>query len=149
MELIYTRGRYHLSAAFARTIGALFSLLLFSLSAYAQCPTLVWQDEFSGTSLDLTKWDPIIGDGCDIALCGWGNNELQYYKAENATVSDGTLKITAKKERVRGSQYTSVRLRNMGLERIDLLQIHCPPTDVYYRPEIFETFDQLIEGGCL
>ncbi len=38
-------------------------------------------------------------------------------------------------------------LKNMGLETIDLIQLHCPPTEVYYRPEIFETFDRLKEAG--
>ncbi|RYY10261.1 MAG: aldo/keto reductase, partial [Cytophagaceae bacterium] len=38
-------------------------------------------------------------------------------------------------------------LRNMGLETLDLVQLHCPPTAVYYRPEIFEVFDRLKEEG--
>ena len=38
-------------------------------------------------------------------------------------------------------------LKNMGLETLDLIQLHCPPTEVYYRPEIFETFDRLKEQG--
>jgi aryl-alcohol dehydrogenase-like predicted oxidoreductase len=38
-------------------------------------------------------------------------------------------------------------LRNMGLETLDLIQLHCPPTEVYYRPEIFELFDRLKEEG--
>src|SRR5687767_12512085 len=38
-------------------------------------------------------------------------------------------------------------LENMGLETLDLIQLHCPPTDVYYRPEIFELFDRLKEEG--
>ncbi len=88
--------------------------MLAGFSLHAQCPTVVWGDEFTGTSLDLNKWTPQIGDGCDIGLCGWGNNELQYYKAENATVSNGTLKITAKKERVKSKQYTSARLRTIN-----------------------------------
>jgi len=29
-------------------------------------------------------------------------------------------------------------LKNTGLEKIDLIQLHCPPTEVYYRQEIFE-----------
>ena len=38
-------------------------------------------------------------------------------------------------------------LRNMQLETLDLVQLHCPPTEVYYRPEIFELFDRLREEG--
>lgn len=93
----------------------LLVLLTGSLGLSAQCPTLVWADEFNGSSLDLTKWEPQIGDGCDYGICGWGNNELQYYKAENAEVNNGTLKIIAKEERVRGAKYTSARLRTKDL----------------------------------
>jgi aryl-alcohol dehydrogenase-like predicted oxidoreductase len=38
-------------------------------------------------------------------------------------------------------------LSNTGLERLDLIQLHCPPTEVYYRPEIFELFDRLRDEG--
>lgn len=38
-------------------------------------------------------------------------------------------------------------LKNMQLETIDLIQLHCPPTQVYYRPEIFAEFDKLIAEG--
>ncbi|MBJ6109530.1 aldo/keto reductase [Hymenobacter sp. BT523] len=38
-------------------------------------------------------------------------------------------------------------LRNMQLDTLDLIQLHCPPTEVYYRPEIFELFDRLREEG--
>lgn len=38
-------------------------------------------------------------------------------------------------------------LTNMGLETLDLVQLHCPPTEVYYRPEIFGLFDRLKEEG--
>ena len=38
-------------------------------------------------------------------------------------------------------------LKNTGLEALDLIQLHCPPTAVYYRPEIFALFDTLkVEG---
>lgn len=38
-------------------------------------------------------------------------------------------------------------LKNMGLERIDLIQLHCPPNEVYYRPEIFGLFEDLRSEG--
>ena len=75
---------------------------------------LVWNDEFDGTGLDLGKWEPQIGTGCP-SLCGWGNNELQYYRAENATVAGGFLTITAKAESFGGRSYTSARLRTKNL----------------------------------
>jgi hypothetical protein len=33
------------------------------------------------------------------------------------------------------------------LETLDLVQLHCPPTDVYYRPEVFEALDGLVKQG--
>ena len=77
------------------------------------CPVLVWEDNFTGTSLDNTKWSAQIGDGCP-SLCDWGNSELQYYRNENAVVSGGTLKIIAKEESFGGKSYTSARLRTKG-----------------------------------
>jgi aryl-alcohol dehydrogenase-like predicted oxidoreductase len=38
-------------------------------------------------------------------------------------------------------------LANLGVERIDLLQLHCPPTEVYYRPEMFAALDELVAAG--
>jgi beta-glucanase (GH16 family) len=76
--------------------------------------TLVWSDEFEGEGLDPARWSIQVGDGCDIGLCGWGNNELQWYQAENVTVSGGVLRITARPEAVSGRAYTSARIRTMG-----------------------------------
>jgi aryl-alcohol dehydrogenase-like predicted oxidoreductase len=45
------------------------------------------------------------------------------------------------------TKYVEDSLKRMGLEAIDLIQLHCPPTDVYYRPEIFETFEKLKKQG--
>lgn len=38
-------------------------------------------------------------------------------------------------------------LRRLQVETLDLIQLHCPPTQVYYRPEIFELFDKLKDEG--
>jgi aryl-alcohol dehydrogenase-like predicted oxidoreductase len=38
-------------------------------------------------------------------------------------------------------------LKNLGVDTIDLMQLHSPPTDLYYKPEVFETLDSLVEEG--
>lgn len=40
-------------------------------------------------------------------------------------------------------------LRNLNMDSIDLLQLHCPPTEVYYMPETFEILDDLVKVGKL
>ena len=40
-------------------------------------------------------------------------------------------------------------LRNLGVETLDLVQLHCPPTEVYYRPEVFAVLDDLAAAGKL
>ncbi|MBQ8278798.1 MAG: glycoside hydrolase family 16 protein [Roseburia sp.] len=73
---------------------------------------LVWNDEFDGESLDLTKWDYQYGNGGEYGNSGWGNNEWQFYlsREENVRVEDGKLIITAMKE---GNVYTSGRIRTI------------------------------------
>jgi aryl-alcohol dehydrogenase-like predicted oxidoreductase len=44
-------------------------------------------------------------------------------------------------------KYVEDSLKRMGLETLDLIQLHCPPTEVFYRPEIFEMFDRLKDQG--
>jgi aryl-alcohol dehydrogenase-like predicted oxidoreductase len=44
-------------------------------------------------------------------------------------------------------KYVEDSLKRMGLETLDLIQLHCPPNQVFYRPEIFEMFDRLKEQG--
>ena len=38
-------------------------------------------------------------------------------------------------------------LTNLRTDTLDLVQLHCPPTDVYYRPELFEALDGIKEKG--
>ncbi len=38
-------------------------------------------------------------------------------------------------------------LKNLDSERLDLVQLHCPPTEVYYRPEVFDALDALVRAG--
>jgi aryl-alcohol dehydrogenase-like predicted oxidoreductase len=38
---------------------------------------------------------------------------------------------------------------NLGMDTLDLIQLHCPPTDVYYRPEVFEFLEAMVKAGKL
>ena len=40
-------------------------------------------------------------------------------------------------------------LKNLETDAIDLLQLHCPPTEVFYRPEVFGWLDDLVKAGKL
>lgn len=75
---------------------------------------LAWSDEFDGDAVDGDKWAFQTGDGSDYGIWAWGNNEKEYYQKDNATVSDGCLSITAKKENVANYPYTSARMRTYG-----------------------------------
>lgn len=75
--------------------------------------TLAWSDEFNDDGQPSSqRWNYDIGTGS----WGWGNGEQQYYtqRADNVTISNGTLKINAKKESYSGSSYTSARLKTQG-----------------------------------
>ncbi|WDF66319.1 family 16 glycosylhydrolase [Flavobacterium sp. KACC 22763] len=81
-------------------VAVLFLLLPF-VKTQAQCNTLVWSDEFNGTTVDLTKWQSISGNGCP-SLCGFGNAEAQRYDPNQATIvkegANSYLNIQAKYE---------------------------------------------------
>ncbi|MBK6936882.1 MAG: aldo/keto reductase [Chitinophagaceae bacterium] len=44
-------------------------------------------------------------------------------------------------------KYVEDSLLRLQVDTIDLIQLHCPPTQVYYRPEIFALFDDLKKEG--
>lgn len=83
-------------------------LLCASFPAISQSWQLVWQDEFTNGIGPDWVFETGTGSG------GWGNNELQYYRRENATVSNGQLVITARRESFGGMQYTSARMKTQG-----------------------------------
>jgi beta-glucanase (GH16 family) len=77
-----------------------------------QYERLVWSEEFNYTGLpDTSKWGYDMGNGCP-NLCGWGNNELQYYtnSAKNARVENGQLTIEVHQETIGDNPYSSARM---------------------------------------
>lgn len=81
----------------------------FSPTEYAGY-SLIWQDEFTGNSINSDDWSFDLGNGTG----GWGNNELEYYRAENAWVADSVLTIEARQESFGGQNYTSAKLKTFG-----------------------------------
>lgn len=71
---------------------------------------LAWSDEFNYQGLpDSSKWNFETHGNSN----GWGNNEKQFYtknNLENALVSEGILKIIARREKTGDKEYTSARL---------------------------------------
>ncbi len=51
--------------------------------------------------------------------------------------------------RVNLTSFVERSLKNLETEALDLLQLHCPPTDVYYMPEVFGVLDDLVAAGKL
>ncbi len=66
-------------------------------------PTLMFADEFDGSTLDSSRWVPSYwwGDhGCTIST----NGELEWYQPDNVQVSDGVLRLRAEKQTVTGAE---------------------------------------------
>ncbi len=92
----------------------------------------------------------VYGDGRSEQLCGRLRKEV-----------GDTIRIATKAGRrlsphtASGYNYENLRgfversLRNLDMEALDLVQLHCPPTDVYYRPEVFDALDRLVKEGKL
>jgi beta-glucanase (GH16 family) len=87
-------------------------IMLITASADAQPLSgwsLVWSDEFNGTSLDASKWQLELNEG-DHGMTSYTNRQ------QNLFVSDGYLALQAQKENYNGKPYTSTQIssRNKG-----------------------------------
>lgn len=99
------------------TLNASWSIALLLLMLISSCTKntdrkLVWSDEFdySGPP-DTAKWDYDLGDGCPV-VCGWGNNEAEFYtrNGKNVRVENGKLIIEAHHDSLSGKAYSSARI---------------------------------------
>lgn len=82
---------------------------------------LLWSEEFNGASLDSTVWTSYDGNGCQIGLCGYGNQELEYYRPGNLSIvnvpfepATRALAIQARREVIGSNQFTSGKLDSAG-----------------------------------
>jgi len=97
----------------------LICLFVCTLPASGEEAVPVWEmtfeDTFEGYEIDSAKWLFQLGTGQSEGLTQWGNNEQQYYMAENATVENGLLTLHARQEQKGGLPYTSARLCTKSL----------------------------------
>ena len=89
-------------------VSAALLMIVVQARAAENCePT--WADEFSD-SLNTDVWNIAEGDGCAQGLCGWGNNEVQWYASEAVAVEDEMLRLSAfthDKSRIRSGKLTT------------------------------------------
>ncbi|GAB2526784.1 di-heme oxidoredictase family protein [Microbulbifer agarilyticus] len=88
---------------------------------YSDVGPILWEENFN--DLNASIWNLVEGDGCAYGadLCGWGNQELQWYAAENVAVEDipgepdnKALTLTALNESVASSVFTSGKVDSKG-----------------------------------
>jgi beta-glucanase (GH16 family) len=80
-----------------RTVIISFLLItFFSCKEKAKEEKLIFFEDFKSEVLDETHWNYDLGNGCP-NLCGWGNNERQFYTKKNIRLDNGNLIITATK----------------------------------------------------
>ncbi|HEX8957212.1 MAG TPA: glycoside hydrolase family 16 protein, partial [Burkholderiaceae bacterium] len=86
---------------------------------------LLWSEEFNEPTLDTTLWTAVDGNGCQINLCGYGNQELEYYSPNNVAIVNvpfepGTraLAITARNQTAGSNVFTSGKIGSQGKVQI-------------------------------
>lgn len=84
--ITYNKNNLSLKTKLAVTAG-IFMLTGAQAMADVLNPTigsLLYEENFN--TLDSTLWNSVDGDGCEIGLCGWGNQELEYYSPNNLSI---------------------------------------------------------------
>lgn len=91
----------------------------------------------------------VYGDGrsekiiAEVLKARGGNRPMVASKAGrrlNPHVADGYTKANIE-------AFIDRSLQNLGIDSLDLVQLHCPPTDVYYRQEMFEGLEEIRKAG--
>ena len=91
--------------------------LLVCIRTYAQVGEVIWEENFN--ALDTDIWNVDVGDGCDQGLCGWGNQELQWYSEDNVSIEpvpgepgNTALVLEARNQGVGGKAFTSGKIQS-------------------------------------
>jgi len=97
-------------------LGTISAALCCTTQANAAVGQLLWEDNFDTLNSDI--WTIDTGDGCDQGLCGWGNQELQWYSEDNTYIEtvpgeagNNALVLEAKSESSNGYTFTSGKVQ--------------------------------------
>ena len=118
----------------------LLGILLFGTmvlqSSNAQVGQIIWEDNFN--TLDTDKWNIATGDGCP-DLCGWGNEELEYYHSDNVRIEEISgepgnfaLVLEARAEAMGNKSFTSgkVTTENKIAVKYGMIEVRMKTPDV-------------------
>ena len=120
-----------------------------------------WGDVSESEAVDAVEAARDAGiDFFDTAdVYGDGRSERIVGDVLEADIGSGDVTVATKAGRRLdphvAERYTEENLRrfvdrsreNLGMETLDLVQLHCPPTDAYYQPETFDALDTLADEG--
>ncbi|WP_248515597.1 aldo/keto reductase [Salinarchaeum laminariae] len=101
--------------------------------------------------IDFLDTADVYGDGASESHIG---HVLEEREADDVFVA---TKAGRRLDPHEAGRYNAEELRphversreNLGVDTIDLLQLHCPPTDAYYQPETFEMLEQFQDDGLI
>ena len=78
---------------------------------------MLWEENFN--TLNPSVWNTDVGDGCAEGLCGWGNQELQWYAQDNVSIEpipgetgNNALVLEARNETANGKAFTSGKINS-------------------------------------
>jgi beta-glucanase (GH16 family) len=135
-----------------RNLLILIITLLLPFVVFSQCYNLVWEDEFTGTTLDNTKWfhqTQIPAGG------NWYNGEMQHYtdRTDNSYVQNGIMRIVAKEETFTDQgytkQHTSARLNSKFAFTYGRVEIRAKlPSGVGTWPAMWMLGQNIYEDGA-
>ncbi|MBI1293954.1 aldo/keto reductase [bacterium] len=74
-----------------------------------------------------------------------GRNERIYVATKGGRRANPHVAESYTKENL--TSYVERSLTNLQVDALDLIQLHCPPTAVYYMPEAFDALDDLVKAG--
>jgi aryl-alcohol dehydrogenase-like predicted oxidoreductase len=92
----------------------------------------------------------VYGDGHSeklLAKLRKQRNEPFYVATKVGRRSDPHVASSYNRENI--TSYVERSLQNLETDSLDLLQLHCPPNQVYYMPEVFDILDDLVKAGKL